>query len=80
MATDSGDGLPCLPAPFTHRLRVRYSECDQQNVVFNGDYLFSCDVAMTELWRACAGQYTAMVQGGESGRGGSEQLSKSVYR
>jgi acyl-CoA thioester hydrolase len=37
---------------FTHRLRVRYSECDQQGVVFNGHYLFYYDVAITELWRA----------------------------
>ncbi|GAA2170012.1 acyl-CoA thioesterase [Actinomadura napierensis] len=37
---------------FAHRLRVRYSECDQQGVVFNGHYLFFYDVALTELWRA----------------------------
>ena len=40
---------------FTHRLRVRYSECDQQGVVFNGHYLFFYDVALTELWRAVVG-------------------------
>lgn len=37
---------------FSHRLRVRYSECDQQGVVFNGHYLFFYDVALTEFWRA----------------------------
>jgi acyl-CoA thioester hydrolase len=36
---------------FVHRLRVRYSECDQQGVVFNGHYLFYYDNAITELWR-----------------------------
>lgn len=49
---------------FTHRLRVRYSECDQQNVVFNGHYLFYYDVAVTELWRAAIGPYEAMVEAG----------------
>ncbi|MGG7572430.1 acyl-CoA thioesterase [Streptomyces sirii] len=48
---------------FTHRLRVRYSECDQQNVVFNGHYLFYYDVALTELWREVTGGYASMVEG-----------------
>ncbi|MFJ9855691.1 acyl-CoA thioesterase [Streptomyces sp. NPDC101150] len=49
---------------FTHRLRVRYSECDQQNVVFNGHYLFYYDVAMTELWRETTEGYESMVKSG----------------
>ncbi|MFG2284910.1 acyl-CoA thioesterase [Streptomyces sp. NPDC048595] len=49
---------------FTHRLRVRYSECDQQNVVFNGHYLFYYDVALTELWREATGGFASMVEGG----------------
>ncbi|GAB7028981.1 thioesterase family protein [Streptomyces sp. NPDC021749] len=49
---------------FTHRLRVRYSECDQQNVVFNGHYLFYYDVALNELWRDAAADYFSMVEGG----------------
>jgi acyl-CoA thioester hydrolase len=49
---------------FTHRLRVRYSECDQQNVVFNGHYLFYYDVAVTELWREAAEGYSAMLEAG----------------
>ncbi|WP_310723501.1 thioesterase family protein [Streptomyces sp. N2A] len=49
---------------FTHRLRVRYSECDQQNVVFNGHYLFYYDVAVTELWREAAGGYASMLAEG----------------
>ncbi|MFF2809608.1 acyl-CoA thioesterase [Streptomyces sp. NPDC058000] len=49
---------------FTHQLRVRYSECDQQNVVFNGHYLFYYDVAVTELLREATVDYAAMVEGG----------------
>ncbi|GAA2593726.1 thioesterase family protein [Actinomadura fulvescens] len=49
---------------FTHRLRVRYSECDQQGVVFNGQYLFLYDVALTELWREAIGPYPDPVEAG----------------
>jgi acyl-CoA thioester hydrolase len=49
---------------FTHRLRVRYSECDAQGVVFNGQYLFLYDVAVTELWRSAGSTWTDMVNGG----------------
>lgn len=49
---------------FTHRLRVRYSECDQQGIVFNGHYLFYYDVAITELWRDRVGGYQEMVARG----------------
>ncbi|MGP3950818.1 acyl-CoA thioesterase [Streptomyces sp. 7N604] len=49
---------------FTHRLRVRYSECDQQGVVFNGHYLFYYDVAVTELLREVIEDYASMVEGG----------------
>lgn len=49
---------------FVHRLRVRYSECDQQGVVFNGHYLFYYDVAVTELWRARFGGYQDMLDRG----------------
>lgn len=49
---------------FTHRLRVRYSECDQQGVVFNGHYLFYYDVALNELWRDRVGTYQEMVSRG----------------
>ncbi|GGT98091.1 MULTISPECIES: acyl-CoA thioesterase [Actinomadura] len=49
---------------FAHRLRVRYSECDQQGVVFNGHYLFFYDVALTEMWRALFGDYAQMVEQG----------------
>jgi acyl-CoA thioester hydrolase len=49
---------------FTHRLRVRYSECDRQGVVFNANYITYFDVALTELWRATIGPYDAMVDAG----------------
>lgn len=42
-------------APFRFLFRVRYGECDQQNIVFNarwGDYI---DVACTEYLRALFG-------------------------
>ena len=53
-----------MPPPFVHRLRVRYSECDQQGVVFNGHYLFLYDVAVTEWFREAIGPYDEMVAGG----------------
>ena len=49
---------------FVHQLRVRYSECDQQGVVFNGHYLFYYDVALNELWRDRVGLYHEMVDRG----------------
>ncbi|TDC51422.1 acyl-CoA thioesterase, partial [Actinomadura sp. KC345] len=56
--------MPRMGEVFTHRLRVRYSECDQQGVVFNGHYLFFYDVALTEMWRALIGEYGQMVEDG----------------
>ena len=52
------------PAPFVHRLRVRYAECDPQQIVFNANYFAYFDVAMTELWRAAIGHYGAMLERG----------------
>ena len=48
----------------THRLRVRYGECDPQGVVFNANYFGYFDVALTELWREAAGGYDAMMADG----------------
>ena len=50
--------------PFTHRLRVRYGECDPQGVVFNANYLMYFDVALTELWREAIGRYEDMTAAG----------------
>ena len=41
-----------MPEPFRHRLRVRWSECDLQGVVFYPQYLAYLDHTVTELWRA----------------------------
>ena len=51
-------------APFRHRLRVRYHECDPQGVVFFGTHLAYFDVVLTELWRAAFGSYDAMLAAG----------------
>jgi acyl-CoA thioester hydrolase len=52
-----------VPTPFRHTIRVRYSECDLQGVVFNANYLTYLDEAMTELWRReVPGGYPAMVE------------------
>jgi acyl-CoA thioester hydrolase len=50
--------------PFTHRLRVRYAECDLQGVLFNANYLAYVDHTITELWRAAYGGYTVMLERG----------------
>lgn len=49
---------------FTHRIRVRYAECDAQGVVFNANYYAYFDLLMTELWRETIGPYDAMVEKG----------------
>lgn len=36
---------------FCHRFRVRWSEVDPQNVVFNARYLDYADLGITEYWR-----------------------------
>lgn len=49
---------------FRHSLRVRYSECDPQGVVFNGNYVMYLDVIITELWREALGRYLDLVESG----------------
>jgi acyl-CoA thioester hydrolase len=49
---------------FTHRLRVRYGECDPQGIVYNANYLMYFDVAFTELWREAVGPWQDMVDRG----------------
>jgi acyl-CoA thioester hydrolase len=53
-----------MAEPFIHRLRVRYSECDLQGVLFNANYLAYIDHTITELWRAAFGGYTVMLDRG----------------
>jgi acyl-CoA thioester hydrolase len=49
---------------FTHRIRVRYGECDLQGVVFNANWLAYYDHVITELWRELIGDYSGMVAKG----------------
>jgi acyl-CoA thioester hydrolase len=51
-------------AVFTHRLRVRYGECDAQGVVFNANYFAYFDVAITEFQREALVPYDEMVAAG----------------
>ena len=53
-----------MTPPFRHRIRVRYSECDPQGVVFNANYFAYFDIALTELWREVAGGYAEMMEDG----------------
>ena len=47
-----------------HELRVRYGECDPQQIVFNANYFLYFDVAFTELWREAIGPWQDMVERG----------------
>ena len=49
---------------FTHLLRVRYSECDAQKVVFNAKFVEYIDVAVTEFMRCIWGGYNALLESG----------------
>jgi len=52
------------PSPdFVYRLRVRYSECDAQKVVFNSRYSDYVDVAINEFLRALG--YESQLVSGE---------------
>lgn len=53
-----------MGASHSHRIRVRYGECDPQGVVFNAHYFAYFDIALTELWRAALGGYRAMMDEG----------------
>jgi acyl-CoA thioester hydrolase len=49
---------------FTLLLRVRYGECDAQQVVFNARYADYIDIAMTEYFRAAVGGFQALLDKG----------------
>src|SRR3954447_3489890 len=53
-----------MPAPFTHRLRVRYHECDAQGIVFNAIWFTYFDVTLTEWFREAFGSYDALMEAG----------------
>ena len=50
--------------PFTMLLRVRYGECDAQEVVFNARYADYIDIAMTEYFREAVGGFQALLNKG----------------
>jgi acyl-CoA thioester hydrolase len=49
---------------FCYLLRVRYSECDAQKVVFNGRYVDYIDIAVTEFMRVIWGNYNDILSKG----------------
>lgn len=49
---------------FCYFLRVRYSECDAQQVVFNSRYVDYVDAAMTEFLRVIWGDYNDLLAKG----------------
>lgn len=53
-----------MSTPFTLLLRVRYGECDAQQVVFNARYGDYIDVAATEFYRALFGSYQYLLERG----------------
>ena len=50
-----------------HTLRVRFSEVDNQAIVYNANYLTYFDVALTEYWRSLVGDYMEFVRRNELG-------------
>lgn len=46
-----------MPQPFCFRFRVRYNECDAQQVVFNARYGDYVDLAIKEFMRALGCEY-----------------------
>jgi acyl-CoA thioester hydrolase len=49
---------------FTFLLRVRYGECDGQEVVFNARYADYIDIAMTEYFRVAVGGFQVLLDQG----------------
>ncbi|WJG07759.1 thioesterase family protein [Aliiglaciecola sp. LCG003] len=53
-----------MPSPFSLFIRVRYAECDPQQVVFNARYAEYADLAATEYMRAVIGGYHQLIEKG----------------
>lgn len=53
-----------MSSPFCLKIRVRYSECDAQGVVFNARYADYVDLASTEFLRAVFGGYQQLLDQG----------------
>jgi acyl-CoA thioester hydrolase len=49
---------------FTHALRVRWSECDPQGIVFNANYLMYFDVVFNEMWHEAIGPWSEITARG----------------
>ena len=49
---------------FCYLLRVRYSECDAQKVVFNGRYTEYADIAVNEFTRVIWDDYNSLLEAG----------------
>jgi acyl-CoA thioester hydrolase len=49
---------------FTYLMRVRYADCDAQQVVFNAKYAEYFDVAATEYIRAVWGSFNTLLERG----------------
>jgi acyl-CoA thioester hydrolase len=56
--------LPTSDTPFQLLLRVRYGECDAQQVVYNARYADYIDIAATEYFRALFGSYQQLLDQG----------------
>lgn len=63
MAVEPTDVASAAEA-FTYVMRVRYSECDAQGVVFNARYADYVDIAVTEYYRALGFSYSEMQAAG----------------
>lgn len=46
-----------MTTPFTHRVRIRYAECDAQGIVFNANWFALFDDTVGALWRERLGGY-----------------------
>jgi acyl-CoA thioester hydrolase len=53
-----------LKQQFTLLLRVRYGECDAQQVVFNARYADYVDIALTEYFRVAVGGFQSLIDKG----------------
>ncbi len=51
---------PAVHRKFSHRIRVRFSDCDPQNVLFYANHLEYFDIAITELWREAVAPFDEM--------------------
>lgn len=56
--------ISAVSEQFTLLLRVRYGECDAQQVVFNARYADYVDVAMTEYFRVAVGGFQTLLEQG----------------